>query len=261
MLKKIRKILDNYDSNSLKEIAEIIDPNHSIEKLIKTSDPNGDVIKNLLNQFSEEDLHQMAEKTKEWVKNRIENDKRFSKYKKIDEGEKAIKEAKEFLKSVKEKEIKKYKIAVVGNEKKIIKKLRRFATSPFSSTNVEIGVDFFFKRFNIQDLNIINNIWLITEREKFNILIGSYIKDTHVCILCLSKNKDRNLFIEIALESDLNADQIILLKKKYLTERIFKFISILCAWKEGLVDDLNFKIYKDELPSSVKILSEMEDYG
>ena len=166
----------------------------------------------------------------------------------------------------KEKEIKRYKIAVVGNEKKIIKKLRRFVRSPLESDILnmdisKIGVGFFFKRFNIQDLNIKNEIWLITEREKYNFLIGQYLTHACACIICVSKNKDMNHFIKIVLESHLKADQIILLKKRYLTESIFEFISILCAWKEELVDDLNFKMYKDELPSYVKILSEMEDYG
>ena len=149
---------------------------------------------------------------------------------------------------------------IIGDEKKLIKKLKKFLEFIFKlDFKLTIGVDFLYKKYTLLNLNVKNQIWLIHAKKKSNFIIEGYLRGAQTCIISLPNKDDINNFINIVQKSHLNSDHIFLLDKKNFSELILEFISALYAHELGWIDDLKLKSYKERLPSSFKSLSEIND--
>ncbi len=151
------------------------------------------------------------------------------------------------------------KIVIVGKNKRFNKKIRKFfePNRKFVQGFELMGYNFFIKKITILDLTIRNLIWLLSTVKKFHLLTRSYLGGASACIICTSNKKNTKFFMKITQESHLDTDHILLLKEKNLSIDVFKFISATRLKEYGLIDDRDLKIYREKLPSSVKILSEI----
>ncbi len=153
------------------------------------------------------------------------------------------------------------KVVLIGKIDSLIKRLKKFIkfSAGMSIDTIEtLGVRIFFKDITLLNLNITNFIYLINpKKERLDVLADLYFRGSDFCIISFHKKEDINYYIKLALKNNLKADQITLLKEKDLSLEVFNFISAKYALKFGLIDDIHLIAYREKLPSSFRILSDI----